>query len=98
VGNLKLRQANGTLSAGDLQAINDTLAIGGRASVQSEASPTQPSAATQSPVPVPPAYVPSPVPSAIPVVPPVVTPPFNPQPPAMPVPPPPPVIEQLPTR
>jgi len=98
VGNLKLRQANGTLSADDLQAINDTLAIGGRASVQSEASPTQPSAATQSPVPVPPAFVPSPVPSAIPVVPPVITPPFNPQPPAMPVPPPPPVIEQLPTR
>ena len=98
VGNLKLRQANGTLSPGDLQAINDTLAIGGRASVQSEASPTQPSAATQSPVPVPPAFVPSPAPSAIPVVPPVVTPPFNPQPPAMPVPPPPPVIEQLPTR
>lgn len=98
VGNLKLRQANGTLSADDLQPINDTLAIGGRASVQSEASPTQPSAATQSPVPVPPASLPRPGTSAVPVVPPVITPPFNPQPPAMPVPPPPPVIEQLPTR
>lgn len=98
VGNLKLRQANGTLSADDLQAINDTLAIGGRASVQSEASPNQPSAATQSPVPVPPASLPSPVPSAIPVVPPVITPPFNPQPPIMPVPPPPPEIVRPPQR
>lgn len=98
VGNLKLRQANGTLSADDLQAINDTLAIGGRASVQSEASPNQPSAATQSPVPVPPASLPSPVPSAIPVVPPVITPPFNPQPPVMPVPPPPPEIVRPPQR
>jgi len=53
VGNLKLRQANGSLSAEDLEAINDTLALGGRASVDSAASPTTPSAATQSPVPVP---------------------------------------------
>ncbi|MDM0011779.1 TolC family outer membrane protein [Variovorax sp. J22P168] len=99
VGNLRLRQANGTLTAADLEAVNATLALGGRANVQSEASPTRPSAATQSPVPVPPPVLPSPAgTSAIPVVPPVVTPPFSPQAPAMPVPPPPPVIEQLPQR
>ncbi|MDM0104237.1 TolC family outer membrane protein [Variovorax sp. J22R24] len=90
VGNLKLRQANGTLTSDDLTTINNTLATNGRASVASEASPYQPSAATQSPVPVPQ--------NTIPVVPPVVTPPFNPQPPTMPVPPPPPVIVVPPSR
>ena len=90
VGNLKLRQANGTLTADDLTNVNDTLATNGRASVDSAASPNQPSAATQSPVPVPanPVFV----------VPPVTTPPFNPQPPTMPVPPPPPVIVVPPSR
>ena len=72
----------------------------------------QPSAATQSPVPVPsPNSIPT-VPLILPVpapaspapssptspIPPVVTPPFNPQAPAMPVPPPPPLIVLPPTR
>jgi len=55
MGNLKLRQANGTLTEGDLQPINSSLAAPGSAG--SNASPDQPSAATQSPVPVPPAQV-----------------------------------------
>jgi outer membrane protein len=40
VGNLRLRQANGTLTPDDLQAINDTLADKGRAGVDGAASPT----------------------------------------------------------
>ncbi|VTU32780.1 TolC family outer membrane protein [Variovorax sp. PBL-E5] len=90
LGHLKLRQANGTLSADDLQGINLALATGDRATPESAASPTQPSAATQSPVPVPR--------NTIPRVPPVPVPPFNPGAPMMPVPPPPPVIVAPPGR
>ncbi|CAN5887854.1 TolC family outer membrane protein [soil metagenome] len=83
LGNLKLRQANGTLTADDLLAINSTLAAPGSAAAT--ASPTAPSAATQSPVPV------APTPSI--VVPPVQVQPFNPTPPVIPTAPPaPPVI------
>ena len=83
LGNLKLRQANGTLTADNLQAINSTLAAPGSAAAN--ASPTAPSAATQSPVPV------APTPSI--VVPPVQIQPFNPTPPVIPTAPPaPPVI------
>ncbi|MBO9513725.1 MAG: TolC family outer membrane protein [Variovorax sp.] len=89
VGNLKLRQANGTLSPDDLQTVNNTLATNGRASVDSAASPDQPSAATQSPVPVPP--------TPGPMVPPPVHAPVNPQAPLQ-VPPPPPTIAPPPTR
>ncbi len=88
LGNLKLRQANGTLTEQDLQAINATLAPAGSAAAT--ASPTQPSAATQSPVPV--------QPTTIPTVPPVPQQPFNPAPPVMPSPPPPPVILNPPVR
>jgi outer membrane protein len=90
LGNLKLRQANGTLSPDDLQGISVALATGDRATPESAASPTQPSAATQSPVPVPQ--------NTIPLVPPVPVPPFNPGTPVMPVPPPPPVIVAPPGR
>ncbi|SFL91474.1 TolC family outer membrane protein [Variovorax sp. OV329] len=55
MGNLRLRQANGTLVESDLQPINGSLAAPGNAGAS--ASPDQPSAATQSPVPVPPANV-----------------------------------------
>ena len=48
LGNLKLRQANGSLRPEDLQPIEATLA-------SSASAGTQPSAATESPVPVPPA-------------------------------------------
>ncbi|MDI3381513.1 TolC family outer membrane protein [Xenophilus aerolatus] len=47
LGNLKLRQANGSLRPEDLQPIEATLA-------SSASAGTQPSAATESPVPVPP--------------------------------------------
>ena len=88
LGNLKLRQANGTLTSDDLVAINNTLATAGRATPESAASPDQPSAATQSPVPVPPTQ---------PFVPPTqASPPVNPLSPGAPVPPPPPVV--APTR
>jgi outer membrane protein len=53
LGNLKLRQANGSLTANDLQPINATLAAPGSAGAS--ASPTQPSAATVSPIAPPPA-------------------------------------------
>lgn len=86
LGNLKLRQANGTLSADDLRAINATLATDGRPAVDSTVTPAQPA------TPPSPAPATRPAPTTVPVVPPVVVPPFNPQPPAMPVPPPPPVI------
>ncbi|MEP6723155.1 MAG: channel protein TolC, partial [Variovorax sp.] len=88
LGNLKLRQANGTLTENDLQAINATLAAPGSAAAAALAD--APSAATQSPVPV--------VPTTIPTVPPVPQQPFNPAPPVMPSPPPPPVILNPPTR
>ena len=75
VGNLKLRQANGTLTADDLLAVNNTLATNGRASVDSAASPDQPSAATQSPVPVEPTPSLTPPPRmAVPPPPPVIAP------------------------
>ncbi|MEJ7688844.1 MAG: TolC family outer membrane protein [Variovorax sp.] len=98
LGNLTLRQANGTLTADNLRAINGTLATDGRPAVDSTATPAQPANQTpdqnqqqrqqqqrqrgQAPG----------APTTIPVVPPVQVPQFNPQPPAMPVPPPPPVI------
>ena len=84
LGNLKLRQANGTLTANDLRAINATLATDGRPAVDSTATPAQPPAVQ--------GQRPTTPPSAIPVVPPVPVPRFNPQPPAIPTPPPPPVI------
>jgi outer membrane protein len=87
-GNLKLRQANGSLTANDLQPINATLAQAGSAAAS--ASPELPSAATLSPVPVPANSIPGAVP--------VPQPPFNPPPPVMPVPPPPPLIVNPPTR
>jgi outer membrane protein len=89
VGDLKLRQANGTLTSDDLVAVNNTLATNGRATVDSAASPNQPSAATVSPVPV------EPTPSL--TAPPTVAPPVNSQTPKLSVPPPPPVIAP-PTR
>ncbi|SEA44600.1 TolC family outer membrane protein [Variovorax sp. YR216] len=91
VGNLKLRQANGSLKQDDLQAINNTLATNGPASGASAASPDQPSAATQSPVPVPPTQ---------PFAPPAVqAPPVNPQhSPGQGAPLPPPTIVPPPTR
>ncbi|MDM0111889.1 TolC family outer membrane protein [Variovorax sp. J22R133] len=55
LGNLKLRQANGSLTANDLQPINATLAPPG--SSGANASPDQPSAATVSPIAPPPAQV-----------------------------------------
>ncbi|CAN7319153.1 TolC family outer membrane protein [Variovorax sp. LjRoot84] len=85
LGNLKLRQANGTLTADDLRAINGTLATDGRPAVDSTATPAQPPASQQAPAPGRPA-------TPIPVVPPVPVPPFSPPPPVMPSPPPPPVI------
>ncbi|AMM23492.1 TolC family outer membrane protein [Variovorax sp. PAMC 28711] len=88
LGNLKLRQANGTLVPEDLQAINATLAPPGTAGAA--ASAVTPSAATQSPVPV--------APTTIPTVPPVPQQPFNPLPPVMPTAPPPPVILSPPVR
>ncbi|MET0541652.1 MAG: TolC family outer membrane protein [Variovorax sp.] len=91
LGNLKLRQANGTLVRTDLEPINATLAQAGSAAAG--ASPTVPSAATISPVPVPANTIPGATP--VPVVP---QQPFNPPAPVMPVPPPPPVILNPPTR
>jgi outer membrane protein len=90
VGNLKLRQANGSLTPADLTTVNDTLATNGRPAVDSTAPSAQPSGAVQAPLQV--------APATTPVVPPVVTPPFNPQAPAMPVPPPPPLIVVPPSR
>lgn len=55
LGNLRLRQANGTLTEGDLQPINSSLAAPG--SPGASASPDQPSAATQSPIAPAPAQV-----------------------------------------
>ena len=77
LGNLKLRQANGTLTTDDMNAINATLARNG-------STPAVPAATTGAPV------VPV-TPPAIPVVPPVPVQPFNPPAPTMPSAPPPPV-------
>jgi outer membrane protein len=88
LGDLKLRQANGTLTPDNLRAINATLATNGSAA--GAVPSTQPPESTQSPTSV--------TPTPIPVVPPVPVPPFNPPVPAMPVPPPPPVILPPPAR
>lgn len=93
LGNLKLRQANGTLTADNLRAINATLATGGKPAVDSTATPPQP----PSQPPAGQVAVPT-APTPIPVVPPVPVPQFNPPPPTMPVPPPPPVILPPATR
>ena len=42
LGNLRLRQANGTLQATDLVALNDTLALNGRPAVDSTAPVARP--------------------------------------------------------
>ncbi|MNX28847.1 Outer membrane protein TolC precursor [compost metagenome] len=84
LGNLKLRQANGTLTTDDMNAINATLARNG-------STPAVPAATTGAPV------VPV-TPPAIPVVPPVPVQPFNPPAPTMPSAPPPPVILNPPVR
>jgi outer membrane protein len=84
LGNLKLRQANGTLSVADMDAINATLAKNG--SVPAVPAPST-TPADPNAVAVPPAR------PSVPVVPPVPVAPFNPPPPAIPVaPPPPPVL------
>jgi len=83
LGNLKLRQANGTLTVEDMNAINATLAKNGS---------TPPPALGERPQAVP--LTPPP----IPVVPPVPVPPFNPPAPVMPSAPPPPVILNPPAR
>ena len=86
LGNLKLRQANGTLTVDDMNAINATLAKNG--STASPAPVERPQAAPSVPVAPPP----------IPVVPPVPVQPFNPPAPTMPSAPPPPVILNPPVR
>ncbi|OUM03372.1 TolC family outer membrane protein [Variovorax sp. JS1663] len=90
LGNLKLRQANGTLTPDDLRPINGTLATDGRPAVDMTATPPQP---PQTPFSQPGTTGQPPgAPVVIPQVPPVQTPPFTPTPPTMPSPPPPPVI------
>ncbi|MDP9963606.1 outer membrane protein [Variovorax beijingensis] len=86
LGNLKLRQANGTLTVDDMNAINATLAKNG--STVPPAPGERPQAAPSVPVTPPP----------IPVVPPVPVQPFNPPAPTMPSAPPPPVILNPPVR
>ena len=84
LGNLKLRQANGTLTVADMDAINATLAKNG--SVPAVPAPST-TPADPNAVAVPPAR------PSVPVGPPVPVAPFNPPPPAIPVaPPPPPVL------
>lgn len=85
LGNLKLRQANGTLTVEDMNAINATLAKNGSTPSPSPSPGERPQA-----VPV--------TPPSIPVVPPVAVPPFNPPAPTMPSAPPPPVILNPPVR
>jgi outer membrane protein len=93
LGNLKLRQANGTLTTDDMNAINATLASNGSVpAVPSATAPdrgTTPSTATPA-VPV--------APRSIPVIPPVPVQPFNPPAPVMPTAPVPPVILNPPVR
>lgn len=74
LGNLKLRQANGTLTVDDMNAINATLAKSG-STATSPAPGERPQAAPSVPVAPPP----------IPVVPPVPVQPFNPPAPPPPV-------------
>jgi len=87
LGNLKLRQANGTLTVEDMNAINATLAKNG-STAASSAPGERPQAAPSVPMTPPP----------IPVVPPVPVQPFNPPAPTMPSAPPPPVILNPPVR
>jgi outer membrane protein len=86
LGNLKLRQANGTLTVEDMDAINATLAKNG--STPAPSLGERPQGVPSVPVTPPP----------IPVVPPVPVPPFNPPAPVMPSAPPPPVILNPPAR
>ena len=86
LGNLKLRQANGTLTIDDMNAINATLASSG--SVPAVPPATGPDRSTTTPV----------APPSIPVIPPVPVPPFNPPAPTMPTAPVPPVILNPPVR
>jgi len=89
LGNLKLRQANGTLTVDDMNAINATLASSG--SVPAVPPAIGPDRGTTTPaVPV--------TPPSIPVIPPVQTPQFNPPAPTMPTAPVPPVIVNPPVR
>jgi outer membrane protein len=90
LGNLKLRQANGTLTTDDMNAINATLASNG--SVPAVPSATGPDRSTT----VPPATTVTP--PSIPVIPPVPVQPFNPPAPTMPTAPVPPVILNPPVR
>lgn len=92
LGNLRLRQANGTLTVDDMNAINATLAKNGGPALQ----PAQPSPGER-PQTAPSTTVPV-TPPPIPVVPPVPVPPFNPPAPTMPSAPPPPVILNPPAR
>ena len=85
LGSLKLRQANGTLTVEDMNAINATLAKNGSTPAPVPSAGERPQA-----VPV--------TPPSIPVVPPVPVPPFNPPAPTMPSAPPPPVILNPPVR
>ena len=87
LGNLKLRQANGTLTIDDMNAINATLASSG--SVPAVPPATGPDRNTTTPAVTPP---------SIPVIPPVPVPPFNPPAPTMPTAPVPPVILNPPVR
>jgi outer membrane protein len=89
LGHLKLRQANGTLTVDDLNAINATLSKNG----STPAAP--PSGGEPAPDAAPSTRV---APPRIPVVPPVPVQPFNPPPPAIPTAPPPPVILNPPVR
>ena len=91
LGNLKLRQANGTLTTSDMNAINATLASNG--SVPAVPAATAPDRTDRGASPVVPVAPPS-----IPVIPPVPVQPFNPPAPTMPSAPPPPVILNPPVR
>jgi len=92
LGNLKLRQANGTLTTDDMNAINATLASNGSVpAVPPAIAPDRSPQQQQQPV------VPV-TPPSIPVIPPVPVQPFNPPAPTMPTAPVPPVILNPPVR
>lgn len=90
LGNLKLRQANGTLTTADMSAINATLARNGSVPAVPPAIGPDRGTATTPVVPV--------TPPSIPVIPPVPVQPFNPPAPTMPTAPVPPVILNPPAR
>jgi outer membrane protein len=90
LGNLKLRQANGTLTTDDMNAINATLASNGSVPAVPAATAADRDRSSSTSVPV--------TPPSIPVVPPVPVQPFNPTPPVMPSAPVPPVILNPPAR